>query len=219
MRRTGTSSSGQSLVASSRSNGKLEFVLLLEDLDAELVLRIVALLDRFPQVAAVIVRILARELLRFVPHQRVDAEQRFPVKLHEARLALRIHEAEGVDAEAVHHSEAARDGAIGERPHDYVHAFRDERDEVPEGVVGGGCLGHFVVRFRFARVDDVRELDGVLDEEHRDVVADQVEDAFVGVELRREAAHIANGVGGATRAQDRREADEDRRLLRGVLQE
>jgi hypothetical protein len=66
---------------------------------------------------------------------------------------------------------------------------------------------------RLARVDDVRELDGVLDEEHRDVVADQIEGALVGVELRREAAGVPDGVGRSARAEDRGEPDEDRRLL------
>ena len=57
---------------------------------------------------------------------------------------------------------------------------------------------------------EVGELDGVLDEEHRDVVADQVEVALVGVELDGEAAHVAGHVGRAARAGHRREAHEDR---------
>ena len=36
----------------------------------------------------------------------------------------------------------------------------------------------------------------VLDEEHRDVVADEVVVALVGVELRGEAAGVTDGVGG-----------------------
>ena len=55
----------------------------------------------------------------------------------------------------------------------------------------------------------------VLDEEHRDVVADQVEGALVGVELRREAAGVAHGVGRAPRAEHGGEADEHRRLHSG----
>ena len=44
---------------------------------------------------------------------------------------------------------------------------------------------------RLDGVDEVRELDAVLDEEHRHVVADQVAVALVGVELDREAADVA----------------------------
>ena len=47
-----------------------------------------------------------------------------------------------------------------------------------------------------AGVDDVGELDAVLDEEDRHVVADQVERALVGVELHREAPGVADRVGG-----------------------
>ena len=65
-----------------------ELVLLLDDLEPELPLRVVPVLDRLPQVAAVEVGVLARDLLRLVPDDRVDAEQRLPVELHEARRAL-----------------------------------------------------------------------------------------------------------------------------------
>ena len=51
------------------------------------------------------------------------------------------------------------------------------------------------------------------------VVADEVEVALVGVELDREAAHVAREVGRAARAGDGREAHEDRRLARRVAQE
>jgi hypothetical protein len=59
-------------------------VLLLHDLDSELELGIVAVLDRFPQVLAVEVWILARDLLRLVPDERVDAQLRLPVEFDEA---------------------------------------------------------------------------------------------------------------------------------------
>lgn len=56
-------------------------------------------------------------------------------------------------------------------------------------------LRHFVVRLGFDRVDEVGELDRVLNEEYRHVVADEIEIAFFGVELDGEAAHVANGIG------------------------
>jgi hypothetical protein len=43
-------------------------------------------------------------------------------------------------------------------------------------------------------VYDVGELDCVLNEEDRDVVADNIPIAFFSVELGRETAYIANGV-------------------------
>ena len=46
----------------------------------------------------------------------------------------------------------------------------------------------------FHRVHEVGKLDRVLNEEHRHVVADQVEVAFVGEELHRETAYVAHGI-------------------------
>jgi len=55
-------------------------------------------------------------------------------------------------------------------------------------------LRNLPVRVRFSGMDDVRELDSVLNEEHRDVVAHQIEDTFVGVELGGEAACVSDGI-------------------------
>ena len=68
-------------------------------------------------------------------------------------------------------------------------------------------------------MDDVGELDRVLDEEHRDVVADEVPVAFLGVELDREAAHVARQIGRSLAAGHGREAHEDRRLFAGALEQ
>ena len=60
---------------------------------------------------------------------------------------------------------------------------------------------------------EVRELERVAQEEDRRVVADQVPVPFLCVELHREAANVAFGVGGAALAGDRGEADEHVGLL------
>ena len=65
------------------------------------------------------------------------------------------------------------------------------------------------VRVRLGRVDDVGELDPVLDEEHRHVVADQVEVSLRGVELHREPAGVPDRVGRAAGAEHGGEPDED----------
>jgi hypothetical protein len=69
------------------------------------------------------------------------------------------------------------------------------------------------VRLHLHRSGRGRELDRVLDEEDRDVVADEVPVAFVGVELDREAAHVARRVHRAGAARDGGEADENRASL------
>ena len=108
---------------------------------------------------------------------------------------------------------------VGHDPHDHVHALGRERDEVPEVVVGGLRLREVAVRLGLDGVDQVGELDRVLDEEDRDVVADEVPVALLGVELDGEAADVAGEVGRALAAGDGREADEDRGLLALALEE
>ena len=68
-------------------------------------------------------------------------------------------------------------------------------------------------------VDEVGELDRVLDEEHRDVVADEVPVALLRVELHREAAHVAGEVERALVAGDGREAHERRGPLARPLEQ
>ena len=74
-------------------------------------------------------------------------------------------------------------------------------------------LRHREVRLGLGRMHQIGKLHRVLDEEDRDVVADEIPVAFVRVELHGEAAHVAGGVGRAAFAEHGREAHEDRRLL------
>ena len=76
-----------------------------------------------------------------------------------------------------------------------------------------GRLGKAAVGLHLDGVDQVGELDGVLDEEHRDVVADQVPVALFGVELHGEAPHVARRVDRSGPAGHGREPHEHRGLL------
>ena len=140
------------------------------------------------------------------------------MKLHKTSLARLVDEAERVDAEALHHAEASGDGPVRHDPHDHVHRFRHQRDEIPERVMCRSCLRDFTVRLRFDGVDEVGKLDGILDEEHRDVIADKVVIPFFSIELHGKAAHVTRQITGAAGADDGGEAHEDRRLSRWVLE-
>ena len=77
-----------------------------------------------------------------------------------------------------------------------------------------GCrLRKTAVGFHFYGMDEIGEFDGVLDEEYRDVVADQVPVSFLGVKLHREAAHIARCVDRTRTTSDRRDAGKHGGLL------
>ena len=56
------------------------------------------------------------------------------------------------------------------------------------------ACGKAAVGLRFHRVDDVGKLDGVLNEEHRDIVTDHVPVSFLRVELDGKSTHVARQV-------------------------
>ena len=100
-----------------------------------------------------------------------------------------------------------------------MRRFRHQRNEIPERIVSGAAGGYFIMRLGFYRVNEVRELDRVLNEEHRHVVADQIEVAFIGVKLHRKSAHVTHGIARATRPLDGGKAREHRGLFPWVLEE
>src|SRR3546814_15110876 len=61
-------------------------------------------------------------------------------------------------------SEAARDRAVGHRPHDHVHGLGHQADEVPEGVVRARRLRIAAVGLHLDAVDEIGEFHRVLDE-------------------------------------------------------
>ena len=124
----------------------------------------------------------------------MHAEQRLPMKFHEARFAGGVDETKSVNSETFDHAKAARNGAVRHHPHEHVQRLRRERNEIVKRVVRRSGLRDFVVRLRFHRVDEIGKLDRILNEEDRDVIADEIEDAFVGVKLDREAAHVARQI-------------------------
>ena len=184
-----------------------------EDLHAHVPLGERAGLNGIGEVAAVEVGVHTRGDLRLLPHLGVHAEARLEVELHQRGLAGFVNEAEGVDAERLHHAVGARDAAVRHVPECVVCRFGVLAHKIPEGVVRALRLRDLAVRVRLGGMDDVGELDGVLDEEHRDVIAHQVPRAFVGVELDGRAAGVAHGIGGAARAQHGGEAPENRGFL------
>src|ERR1035441_1186381 len=75
-----------------------------------------------------------------------------------------------------------------------MHGFRRERNEVPEGVVRGGRLRKAAVGLHFYGMDEIGKFDGILDEENRDVVADQVPVALLSVKLDGKSAYVTWGI-------------------------
>ncbi len=165
------------------------------------------------------VRIGAVDLDRLVPDHRLQPRLRLPVELDEARLPLGVDQPEGVDAKTLHEPERPRDGPVGHDPHDHVHRLRHQRDEVPEGVVRRLRLRKATVGLGLRRVDQVGELDRVLDEEDRNVVADEVPVPLLRIEPHRETAHVPRQIRRSLAAGDRREAHEGLGLFACALED
>ena len=168
---------------------------LVEQLDAEIPLREIARLDRFPQVAAVEIGIGAVDLHRLVPQHRLQALLRLPMEFDEGGFARVVDQPEAVHSETLDRAERARDRAIGHDPHDHVPGFGAEADEIPEIVVRGLRLRELAIGLGLGGVDQIGELDRILNEEHRNIVADDVPIALAGVKFDREASDGAREVG------------------------
>ena len=132
----------------------------------------------------------AVDLDRLVPHHGLQSELRLPVKFHERRLAFGVHQAKGMDAEAFHESERARNRAVRHDPHDHVHAFRHERNEIPEIIVSRLRLRKVAVGFLFRRMNQIGKLDRVLNEKDGNIVPDDVPVALLACKASpRSRAH------------------------------
>ena len=131
------------------------------------------------------------------------------------RSFVRVDEAEGVAAEAVHVAVAVGHAAVAHHDGDLVQRLGQQGPEVPV-VLRAAQVG---ARVALDRVVEVREAQRVAHEEHRRVVADHVPVAFLGVELDREAADVALGVGRAALAGDGGEAHEHLGLLADLGEE
>ena len=191
-----------------------------EELHAELPLREVAAVDGVPQVAAVEVGVGAVDLDGLVPHHRLHAELRLPVELDERRLAGRRSTNRNVWTPKPSMNRNERGMARSDIVHItmWVASGISEMKSQKLSCADWAC-GKPTVRLLLHGVDEVGELDRVLDEEDRDVVADEVPVALLRVELHGEAADVAGEVGRALVAGDRREAHEHRGALAGSLEQ
>lgn len=174
-----------------------------------------AIKERFVQVSGREVLVLHGYLGCLLVREVLDALARLEVVLNQESLTLGVDPLECVRRVAVHVSVADGSATVGEQDHDLVLALWRVAPEVE------GRVGVLVARLRVAllRVDEVRELDGILDEENRSIVSDHVVVAFFSVELNRETTWITFGVGSTTLACDGREAQEQGSLLADLVEE
>lgn len=190
---------------------EVEFILagLWADLDAKFPGWIGTLLDCVPEVAAMEIRVISCELQSFIPDQRVHAESRRPVELHERADAFGIGKGKCVDTKTLHHAERTRDGPVTHRPHEHMRSFRMKILKIPEVIMSALGLRHLRVRLRLASVNNIWEFYGILNEENRNIISDKIPVSLLSVEFGCEPAHITNSIGASTASKDGREPDKD----------
>ena len=171
------------------------------DLHLERPGRVLAPLDRVVQIPGVVVAVRAGELVGLGLGEELDALAGDEVVLHPELLAGRIDPHVGVAGVAVHVPPALRNSAVAHQPGHHVGRLGREGPEVPLHVV----VAQVVVHPALLRTDEVLELQRIPDEEDRDVVADHVVVSLGRVELQREPARVAPGVGAAPLAGHRGE--------------
>ena len=96
------------------------------------------------------------------------------MELDQLRRAAVRHETVCVHAKAVNMPEGARDTVSSHRPEKSMQSAGLLAEEVPGRVVSSRSLRDLTVTSGLDGVDQVRELDGILDEEHGDVVSHEI---------------------------------------------
>jgi hypothetical protein len=126
-----------------------------------------------------------------------------------------IYPSESVRGVTIHVSVAVGSSAVAEENGDLMEGFRWKAPEI-EAHVGVLCV---VGGIALLAVNKVGELNGILNEENRSVVADHVVVTFFGVVLNGEATRVTVAVVRATLTGDSWETKEDWSLLSDLVHE
>lgn len=143
-------------------------------LDAYLPLGEPTLLNRLEQILAVEVGVLTGSDLSLLPGETSLALKGLPVELDELGGTIVSDKTEGVHAETVHVAEGPDDAVLSHGPEKGVQGARLLAEEVPGAVMSSCRLRDFAVRRGLDSVNQIREKNSVLNEENRDVVANNV---------------------------------------------
>lgn len=148
-------------------------------------------LDVVEEFASGEVGVLALHLLGLFGAHVLDAGVGLEVELDVEDLTLGVDPTEGVTAVSVHVAVSVRGTTIGEEDADLVSTLGGQTPEIPGHVavlavgLGVSLLG----------VDEVRELDGVSNEEDGGVVSNHVPVALLSVELDGKTSGVSLSVG------------------------
>ena len=158
---------------------------------------------------------LLAHLSSFSVSKVLDALSSLEVVLNQMSLTFGVDPLEGVRAVSVHVAIPIRGASVREQDHNLVLGLRSVSPEI-KGHVGVLNASLWVT---LLGVDEVRELNGVLDEEDGCVITDHVVVAFFGVEFYRKSSWITVAVVRTALTCNRGEANEDWRLFADLIKE
>lgn len=131
-------------------------------------------LDSFEKILTNIIRVLTSDLLGLFPHHTSLTLQALPVEFDQLCLSIISDQTESVDTETINMAERARNSMARHSPQQGMQRARLLTEEVPRGVMRGSSLRDLTVATRLNGVDQIRELDGILDEENGNVVSNNI---------------------------------------------
>ena len=137
------------------------------------------------------------------------------VVLNVVDLSLGIDPLVGVGAVAIHVSVSIRSTSAGEEDGHLMKRLRAVAPKVESSV----RILDTSSRVTLLAVNEVRELDGVTNEENGGVVSDHVVVSLFGVELNCEAARISLGISCTQLSCNSRESEEQRSALTNLIEE
>jgi hypothetical protein len=136
-----------------------------DNLDTKLVSGEVALINSIVQVLTMIVEVLTSSRLGFFPNHTSNALHTSPLHSDVDRVASVGHKAVSVHGISIYVAERTRDAMASHEPEYGVESTRLRGEEVIGSSVGGSTLGHLGLRLGLDRMNQIRELTGILDEE------------------------------------------------------
>ena len=147
---------------------------LIHNLNTVLPLREIPSLNSIVKVLAMEIEILPGNSLGLFPDHTSDTLQTSPLDLNKLGGAVVGHESVSVNTISVDVAEGTGYTVAGHEPEHTVEGGRLGGEEVIGGIVGSGSLRNLVLGLGLDGVNQVGELTGILDEEHRDIDSDNV---------------------------------------------
>jgi hypothetical protein len=118
----------------------------------------------------------------------------FEMIFNEMNFTLIIYPFEGMRRISIHKSVAVRSTSVREKDGDLMECLRGMLPEIEDLV----RIGQVCQRISLLRMKEIWELNWIINEEHRSVVANHIVVSLFGVELDGETTRVSYGISGTS---------------------